>query len=722
MKKWMLLVLILLVGKTVSANFLHDIADGNFRPKRADIPVSMNDGEHFTRMTDDQTIVRISFRTGQVVDTLFSLRRVRNPIISSISGYIMSPRETRILVYRNVKQRYRRSYTAEYYIYDIRHRELDPLSQHVPQEAPVFSPDDRYVAFAHNNNLHMKKADFKSELQITRDGAVGKISNGIADWLYEEEFSAVRFFDWSPDSKLLAFVKFDESEVPTFGFQRFLNAYGNEPLLYPELVTFKYPKAGQRNPRVSVHIYDDFNKRTTTMQLNERETDFYVPRIMWTRSSDQLAIFVMNRIQNRLDMLFANPRSGVSRLIQRQESKQYIDYKNLDFYYFSENNTSFFAVNENDGFRHIYEYRLNGSLLRQVTRGNWEVTDFYGVDEARNLVYFQSNELSPTRRDVFVVNARGNKTRLSQVDGVSKAWFSDNFNYFVLEESTPTLPNRFSLRNHRGQTLRDLESNTHLLAQLNKEQAGQKEFFRFTTPENITLHGWILKPQTFNPNKRHPLVLMQYSGPGSQQVLEQWNIGWEYYLSTQGYVVVSVDGRGTGGRGAAFRNSTYLQLGVLETQDQVATARHFMTQSFIDPARIGIFGWSYGGSITLWSMSSGANIFKAGIAVAPVTDWRFYDTAYTERFMRTPEENMRGYENTSALNQVDRLYGRLLLVHGTADDNVHFSNTLAYAHRLVEAGKQFEMQVYTDKNHSITGKQTRRHLFTRFVDFFDRNL
>lgn len=712
--------LVVLAFSSARASFLYEITDGNFRPNKTNMPVSMNDGEHFSMLTDNQTIVRFSYRTGLMIDTLFSLKNVRNPIISHITGYIMSPRETRIIVYNNVKQRFRRSFTAHYFVYDIRHRELYPLSQHTPQEAPVFSPDDRYIAFSHNNNLHMKKPDFRSELQITRDGEVGKISNGIADWLYEEEFSAVRYYDWCPDSKLLAFIKFNESEVRSFSFQTFLGDRG--PLLYPELTTYKYPKAGETNPRVSLHIYDDFNKRTTTIDLNQRERDFYIPRIKWTRSADQLAVFVMNRNQNRLDMIFAHPRTGITRLIQRQESEQYVDYENIDFIHFTANNSSYYAVNELDGFRHIYEYRMNGTLLRRVTQGPWEVTDFYGVDEARRLVYFQSAELSPTRRDIYVINARGARTRLSTANGVSRAWFSRNFNYFLMDESTPTTPNQLSMRNNRGQKLRDIDSNVHLATKLNDFSAGQKEFFKFRTPDNEELNGWVIKPPQFNPNKKYPLLLVQYSGPGTQQVLEQWSVGWEYYLSTRGYVVVCVDGRGTGGRGTAFRNKTYMQLGIVETRDQIATARHFAAKSYIDPARIGIFGWSFGGSMTLWAMSTGDPVFRAGISVAPVTDWRFYDTAYTERFMRTPEENTRGYEITSAINQAEKLNGRLLLVHGTADDNVHYSNTLAYAARLVELGKQFDMQIYTDKNHSISGRQTRRHLYARFVDFLETHL
>lgn len=722
MKRTGLIIAALLTLATASANLLYEITDGKFRASTGIAHPSMNDGEHYTQLADDQTIVKVSYKTGQVVDTLFSLRKVKNPIIKSISGYQMSPRETRILVWNNVKPIYRRSFTAEYYIYDIRYRELDPLSQFKPQQAPVFSPDDRYLAFAHGNNLHMKKADFKSEIQITKDGEAGKIINGIADWLYEEEFSGVRYYDWSPDSKLLAFVKFDESQVKSFSFQRFLNTNDKTPLLYPELTTFKYPKAGEANPKVSVHVYDDFNKKTIAMNLNEREQDFYVPRIRWTSTADQLAIFVMNRIQNRMDMLFANPRSGISRLIQRLESKQYVDFENIDFYHFSANNSSFYGVNENDGFRHIYEYQMNGTPIRQVTRGNWEVTDFYGVDEAKKLVYYQSNEASPMQKDVFVINAKGVKTKLSTLSGISSAQFSKNFGYYILNESNVRTPNEISVRNNRGQKLRDVKSNVQLSEQLNSYQLNQKEFFSFNTPDNIQLNGWMLKPKSFDPQKKYPVLMVQYSGPGSQQVLDQWSIGWEYYLSEQGFIVACVDGRGTGGRGTAFRNVTYLEMGVIETADQVAAARYLGSLPFADARRIGIFGWSYGGSMTLWAMSTGEQVFKAGISVAPVTDWRFYDSAYTERFMQTPEQNARGYAKTSAVDQAPKLKGRLLLVHGTADDNVHYSNAMVYADKLVEAGIQFDMHIYTDKNHSITGKQTRRHLYTKLVDFLKQNL
>lgn len=716
------LLLISFSVTSVQADLLEDITDGKFRPRTIHTPRSMNDGEHYTLLTDNQTIVQYNYKTGEAVDTLLSLRKEKNAPLKSISGYILDPKENRILVYSNVQKRFRRSFTANYYIFDRKHREFDPLSDHAYQESPVFSPDGRYIAFSHANNLYMKKVDFKTFIPITKDGEFGKIINGTSDWLYEEEFGITHLYSWSPDSKLLAYVKFDESQVPEFSFQRYMNAANGEALPYPESSTFKYPKAGAANAKVSVCIYDDFNKTTRVMELNETMGDYYIPRIKWTQSADQLAIFQLNRNQNQLDMYLTNPRSGISKLILRQTDKYYVDYELIDHLTFTSNNASFYNVSEQDGYRHIYEHSMDGRVLRQLTKGNWDVTDFYGVDEARKLVYYQAAAINPMQREVYVVNSRAKTELLSPNTGTSSAWFSSNFQYFIQLYSDLNTPNQYSLLDAKGKTLRTLEQNTELGIQFKSLALNQKEFFSFKTSEGVELNGWMLKPQDFDANKAYPVVMTQYSGPNSQEVLNRWGIGWEYYLSTQGYLVVSVDGRGTGARGAEFRKCTYQQMGVLESKDQVEAARYLGQQSYVDKNRIAIFGWSYGGSMTIWAMSTGDNVFKAGISVAPVTDWRFYDSAYTERFMRTPDENFKGYDLTSGLTQVDKLHGRLLLVHGTADDNVHFSNTLAYSAKLVEAGKQFEMQIYTDKDHSITGKQTRRHLYTRLIDFLRVNL
>lgn len=704
-----------------SANLLYDITDGRFRASRPDMPRSMNDGEHYTLLKNGTTLLKYSYKTGQVTDTLMHLPSIKNAPLKSVSGYILSPKETKLLVYNDVERRYRRSFTADYYIFDLKYKEFDPLSASRPQEDPAFSPDDRYIAFSHNHNLYLKKVDFKTDIQITKDGYKGGIGNGIADWVYEEEFAATRYFEWSPDSKLLAFVKFDESKVKEFSFQRF-KGQTEEMQLYPESEKFKYPKAGESNPTTQVYIYDDFNKTTRLMKLLDTNPDSYIPRIQWTNDPEKLMIYQLNRQQNRLDMVQANPRTGICRLILRREDKAYVDYQDIDGTVFTKDQKYFYTLNDKDGYRHIYQHRMDGTVARQVTKGKWDVTAFYGVDENKGLVYFQSTESSPINRDLFSIDSKGKKTALSDGKSYSSARFSKNFNYYILTTSTSTQPDQIVVRNSKGVTIRELENNRELAERFNKLGLNKKEFFQFTTSEGVNLNGWMLKPANFDPSVKYPVLLVQYSGPGSQEVLNQWEIGWEYYLSTKGYLVVSVDGRGTGGRGSEFLKCTYQRMGELETRDQVEAALYLGKQPYADKNRIGIWGWSYGGSMVLWTMSTGQPVFKAGISVAPVTDWRLYNTAYTERFMRTPEENNSGYEQTSAIRQAEKLNGRLLIIHGTADDNVHVQNTYLYTEALVAAGKQFDMQIYTDKNHSILGNQTRRHLYTRKVEFLEKNL
>lgn len=719
--KFFLTASLIALSFTTQANLLFDITDGKFRPAGIANPRSMNDGEHYTLLTEGATILRYSYKTGKAVDTLLHLPRVKNAPITEIKGYIMSPKESKILVYTNVEQRYRRSYTADYYIYDIKYKEFDALSASRPQENPLFSPDDRYIAFAHDNNLYIKKVDFKTDIRITKDGVKGKISNGIADWVYEEEFGSTRYYEWSPDSKLLAFLKFDEGKVKEFSFQRFTRPTV-ESELYPDSYLFKYPKAGETNSTVTAYVYDDFNKTTRAMKVLDSDTDTYIPRIKWTNDPDKLILYQLNRQQNKLDMLQANPRTGICKLLVRREDKAYVDYQEIDGTVFTKDNRFFYTLSDKDGYKHIYQHRMDGTVARQITKGNWEVTAFYGVDEAKGIVYYQSTEKSPLSRDVYSVDSKGRKTLLTDGKSFNQAKFSGNFNYYVLTSSSVTQPDQSSIYTNRGTKVREVETNAELSDQFARLSLPNKEFFSFKTSEGISLNGWMLKPTQFDASKKYPVLLVQYSGPGSQEVLNKWDIGWEYYLATKGYLIVSVDGRGTGGRGSEFMKCTYQQLGVLESRDQVETALYMGNLPFVDKQRIGIWGWSYGGSMTLWAMSTGQPVFKAGISVAPVTDWRFYNTAYTERFMRTPEENPTGYSTTSAVLQAEKLNGRLLIIHGTADDNVHVQNTYIYTHALVEAEKQFEMQIYTDKNHSITGAATRRHLYLRKVDFLERNL
>jgi len=724
MKRISLIFVLTLCVNSLFAGLLYDITDGKFKVKTIDIPRSMNDGEHYTLMVNDKAIVKYNYKTGATVDTLFSISRLKNSPIKQISGYEFSPNEGRMLVYTNVKKRYRRTFTADYYVFDVKRNELQTLSENGPQEVPLFSPDSRYIAFARENNLFMKKLDFNTETQLTKDGQVGTIINGTPDWVYEEEFTKTRYFEWSPDSKLIAFVRFDESKVPKYSYIQYKeNATDKDNLtLYPLIVEFKYPKAGENNSKVSVCVYDDYSKSIKTMKLSDEDQDFYIPGIRWTNSIDQLAVFKLNRNQNRLEMLLANPRSTLTKLVLRQDDKYYVDYENIDFVHFSADNQTFIGVSEQDGYRHIYQYNINGTVLKQLTKGKWDVTDVYGYDEKKQVVYYQSAEISPLQRDVYGVDVKGRMTRLTNGKGTHAASFNSTFTSFVDNASSMEVPNIFTLRTSSGTSIRTIGNNAGLASEFKALNLPAKEIFTFTTSENIKLNGWILKPVNYDASKKYPLLMVQYSGPNSQAVLDKWSVDWEYYLASQNYVVACVDGRGTGARGVEFRKCTYEQLGILETKDQVEAAKYLGQQTYIDKDRIGIWGWSYGGTMTLLCMTTGEKVFKAGIAVAPVIDWRLYNTAYTERFMRRPQENFKGYDVSSALKRADKLQGSLLLVHGTADDNVHTQNTMLYIDKLVAADKQFEMQLYTDKNHSILGKQTRRHLYTRMSDFLIKNL
>lgn len=723
MKRLGFLILGCIATSSLFANLLHNITDGKYRAKRIEMPVSMNDGEHYTMMINDNAVVKYNYKTGAFTDTLFSVYQAKKCPIKKISGYEFSPNEQKLLIYTNQQYRYRRTFTADYYIYDIKRKEIDPLSGYGPQEVPLFSPDSRYIAFARQNNLFIYKVDFKTEIQITKDGEEGKVINGTPDWVYEEEFEATRHFAWSVDSKLLAFTKFNESNVKEFSFQLFNNKKSDENLqLYPDLMKFKYPKAGETNSKVQVCVYDDFNKTTRIMKIGETEEDFYVPRIKWTNTPDQLAIFKLNRNQNRMDMIIADGRSTVSKLILREQDKRYVNYENLDYLTFSADKQFFFAVSEKDGYNHLYQYRITGQIVKQLTKGNWDITDFYGYDETKKILYFQAAQASPMQRDIFSVDLKGKTNRITDGKGTHSATFNSNFSMFTNNASSLTQPNIYSIRLANGVSIRTIETNDAVKKEVATLNLPEKSFFSFKTSDNVQLNGWMIKPNNFDSSKKYPVLQVQYSGPNSQQALDKWDIGWEYYLASKGYVVVCVDGRGTGARGAEFRKCTYEKLGILETKDQVETAKYLGSQSYIDKDRIGIWGWSFGGSMTLWCMSTGERVFKAGIAVAPVTDWNLYNTAYTERFMNRPQENFDGYKQTSAINSASKLNGRLLIIHGTADDNVHVQNTLLYIQKLVEADKQFDMQLYTDKNHSILGKQTRRHLYTRMTDFLMTNL
>ena len=707
---------------------LQDVTNGVYWPKQIDGVNPMNDGESYTQLSPDhKRIVRHSFKTGKEIATVFDVETARgSKKLPYIDGYIMSPDEHRILIQTETKGIYRRSYTAVYYIYDVRNNTLEPLSEGGPQQVPLFSPDGNVIAFARGNNLFLVKLLFgNAEVQVTKDGKFNEVINGLPDWVNEEEFTTNRSFDFSADSKVLAWVRYDESQVPIYSMQEFKGLYParSEFDAYPGTYDYKYPVAGQKNSEVKVMTFDIKNRVTRTLDV-PLDKDGYIPRIKFTSDPTKLAVITLNRHQSQMDVYMANPLSKVCKLVLREKNEKYVRetaYTQMKFY-----DGHFSLLSERSGFQHLYWYNLGGQLEAQITKGNFEVTDFYGYDARTGSFYYASTQESPLRRAVYKADKQGRVKKLSSSVGTNSAKFSKTMKYYMNVYSSAQQPPVTSLCDNNGKTITTLIGNADLKAKVEKV-AGKKEFFQFTTSEGVQLNGWMVKPRDFDASKKYPVVMYQYSGPGSQEVTDSWNLGFygagifESYLTEQGFICACVDGRGTGARGADFEKCTYLQLGLRESQDQVETAIYLGSLPYVDKANIGIWGWSFGGFNTLMSMSEGRPVFKAGVAVAAPSNWKYYDTVYTERYMRTPNENAAGY----AINPMERatnLSGSLLLIHGTADDNVHFRNVAEMSEALVQANKQFEMQIYTNRNHSIYGGNTRYHLLTRMCDFFKRNL
>lgn len=732
MKKLFVLFLTLMCLMNLQAQkvTLQDVANGTYRAQSIQGLKPMLDGEHYTQISKDhKRIVKYSFRTGKEVEAIFDVTKARNCELKRFDDYIMSPDESLILIQTETQPIYRRSFTAVYYLYNVKNRTLEPLSNNGPQQVPLFSPDSHQIAFVRNNNIYLIKLLFgNSESQVTKDGEYNKVLNGIPDWVYEEEFAFNRAFDFSADSRMIAYIRFDESRVPMYSFQWYKGMAPEKTAYatYPGSYDYKYPKSGAVNSKVSVHTFDIKSHVTRKMEL-PIDSDGYVPRIKFTDDPEKLAIMTLNRHQNRFDLYMANPRSAVCKVAVRDEAEQYIKeqaYSNIAFY--PENMV---MMSERDGYNHLYLYTIGGNLVKQITKGKFEVKEFLGWDQKANVFYYTSNEKSPLRTAVYKIDGKGKKTKLSTRTGTNNALFSKNLNYYINTYSSAQTPTLITLNNNKGQEMVTLLDNKELKNKISQLNMPTKEFFTFKTSEGVELNGWMMKPANFNPSKKYPVIMHQYSGPGSQQVLDKWGIGsfgdggmFEAVMCDKGYIMVCVDGRGTGGRGAAFEKCTYLSIGLKEAADQAETAKYLSTLSYVDGSRIGIWGWSYGGYNTLMSMSEGSGAFKAGVAIAAPTDWRFYDTVYTERFMRTPKENGDGYRASSAINHVAALKGKLLLIHGSADDNVHFQNFMEYNEALVQANIQFETQIYTNRNHGISGGNTRNHLMNRVVNFFLQNL
>lgn len=707
---------------------LDDVVDYKYSPASVRGVKPMADGESYSCVGEGgKSIEKRSFKTGETLEVLFDASTARGASIRAVEGYIISPDEKNILIETNRTRIYRRSATSTYYIYNVKNKTLAPLSTNGPQECPKFSPDGNQIAFVRDNNIFLVKLLFNNaESQITKDGERNKVINGKPDWVYEEEFSFNCAFDFSADSEMLAWIRFDESNVKTFSFPwyRGSNPSMDEYALYPGSYEYKYPKAGEENAKVSVLTYDIKSRVTRTMQV-PLDADGYIPRIQFTGEKDKLMVLTLNRHQDRLDLYAVNARSTTAQLILREENKRYVDeaaYADTDF-----SRDQFVLLSERDGYQHMYLYTIGGQLVRQLTSGEYEVTDYYGADATGKNFYYASNEGSPLEKYIYKVDASGKKTKLSTEKGYNEAVFSNGCQYYLNTYSNLTTPPVYTLCNAAGKTLQTVEDNGQLKEMLAALPLGTPEIISVNTADGIQLNGWMVKPKNFDASKKYPVLMYQYGGPGYQMVFNSFDNGfmggliWEQRLAQKGYIVVCVDGRGTGGRGDEFKKCTYMKLGDLESHDQVETALWLSKLPYVDKSRIAIWGWSFGGFNTLMSMCEGREVFNCGVAVAPVTDWRFYDTVYTERFMRTPQENPKGYD-CSPLHRYEKIKGNLLLVHGMADDNVHFQNSAELAEALVQLGYQFDMQVYTNRNHSIYGGNTRRHLVTLIENFLDAHL
>jgi dipeptidyl-peptidase-4 len=700
---------------------LEDVwASSKFRPDFVFGINSMKDGENYSTIEFNNKSILIeqySYLTGEKTGTLFNSAQVFLPGGGQLvfDDYTFSKDETKLLVPTATEQIYRYSSKADYMVIDIKSGKVTPVSNGKQLDAE-FSPDGNHVAFVKDNDLYVKDIISNSEKRITTDGKMNHIINGAADWVYEEEFALTKGFYWSPDSKKIAFFRFDETEVKEF----LMPTYGT---LYPGEYRFKYPKAGEKNAIVTIHVYDletNAKKEIPTAKAPEN----YIPRIHWSPDSKSLMILRLNRHQNHLEYLLADASSANANLILEEKSETYVEID--DNFNWLSDSKRFLITSEKDGYNHIYLYNTDGKIVKQITSGPWDVDKVNGVNEKSEIIYYQSSEKSPMEKHVYSVSLNGKKKKqITLENGMHNADFSNGFKYFINQRSSANKPYVFELYDGNGKKLRTIKDNADLSNKLTSYNLSPKTFFTFTNSVGIELNGWMIKPTDFDPAKKYPVLMFVYGGPGHNTVNDSWegsNYMWYQYMAQKGYLIVSIDNRGTGRRGVAFKNATYLQLGKLETEDQIDGANYLMSLPFVDKNRIAIQGWSYGGYMSSLCITKGADIFKVGIAVAPVTNWRFYDSIYTERYMRTPEENAEGYDSNSPINHVDKLRGKYLLIHGTADDNVHFQNAIEMTSSLIKSNKQFDVMFYPDKNHGIYGGNTRLHLYTLITDYLDKNL
>ena len=697
---------------------LEDIWGGTFRTQFMDVLHSMNNGKQysvldFNRSTNASAIDVYDYKTGEKVKTLVSSNEL--PEVDYFISYEFSEDESKVLLATKLKSVYRHSTLGTYYVYDSKTKKATLLSENQVQE-PTFSPDGSKIAYGFENNLYIKDLSSGAIKQITSDGKKNEIINGITDWVYEEEFAFVRAFDWNKNGDKIAYIRFDESQVPEFS----MDIYGTE--LYPHDDTFKYPKAGEKNADVSLHLYDLNSGKTSQVDVSTYNS-YYIPRIKWTEDTNVLSVQLTNRHQNVLDLVFVNADDASTQLIHQEKDDAYVDVTD-DLTFLNDN--SFIWTSEKSGWNHIYHYDKTGKLLKQITDGNWDVTSYYGFDPTSGRIFYQSTENGNINRDVYSITKTGkNKVRLTQNTGSNSASFSKDFTYFINTFSNTETPYTFTLHNGlTGNPLREIKNNNELKESLKGYKISKKEFSTINI-NGEELNMYTIKPKNFDPNKKYPLFMYQYSGPGSQQVANRWNGAndyWHQMLAQEDMIIVCIDGRGTGYKGRDFKKMTQKELGKYEVEDQIAAAKKLGALPYIDTDRIGIWGWSYGGFMSSNCLFQGADTFSMAIAVAPVTSWRFYDTVYTERYMTTPQENPSGYDNNSPITHVDKLKGDFLLVHGSADDNVHFQNTMRLTEALIQANKDFDWAVYPDDNHGIYGGNTRLHLYRKMTKFVKESL
>lgn len=733
MKKFFLsFISLLMLSGSVAASepiTLKQVASGEFAAERVSgiNPIKGTD-QYASISADGKRIEEYSFKTGKRTAVLFDVDNTQGEKITAFDGYIMSPDGTRMLISTKRQPVYRRSYKAEFYIYTIKSRKLEKLSDGGPQQCPIWSPDGLQVAFVRDNNIFLVKLLYdKAENQVTKDGKFNEVINGIPDWVNEEEFEFNTAMTFNADGTMLCWLRYNEKDVKQYSLQLFKgsNPERKEYAEYPGLYSYKYPKAGTDNAKVTAWSYDIKSHRIQQLQVPV-DADGYMPRIKSTPNADKVLVYTMPRHQDVLNLYAVNPRSTVAHLLLKESVKKYVEEEAVASIKIGNNNI--LVPSDRDGYMHLYVYNHNGQLLRKIAPGNYDITAVYGMDEATGDIYYQAAALNPHDRQVYVAHKNGRIERLTNQAGWNSAVFSGDFKYFLNSWSDYDTPYVYTTRSNDGKILATNVDNKALKQKLTQYGWTKKETFSFTTSEGVKLDGWMVKPANFDASKKYPVILFQYSGPGNQQVVNSWNAGsmgqggaFDEYLAQQGFIVVCVDGRGTGGRGAEFEKCTYLKLGNLESKDQVETALYLGTLPYVDKNNIGIWGWSYGGFNTLMSMSEGRPVFKAGVAVAPPTSYRFYDTIYTERYMRTPQENPTGYDDCP-ISRASKLNGALLICHGSADDNVHPQNTFEYTEALVQADKDFKENIYTNRNHSIFGGNTRNHLLRQIAEWFEEHL